>query len=239
VKFVFNKSNAESVNDSVLLKFLYTLNYNMSPVCFLVQDKKVLGDTGLFINNRANTYPFLHEITSVFDINTAKVTDISQISFKNLYNEFKFYSDNSKYFGLVFGEFYKKYLFNTSEALLNHLVFTCIIYNNFFLNLKNVSGFFEKTAYSSYLNFAILYNFSKLYNSIKSSFYVNANFAGDASSVYLNFSKNLDIKKVSLNETTDLTIVSLKAYNNSLAAYEKYSSFFIKSNTSLVNMFKD
>ncbi len=239
MKFVFNKSNADSVNDSVLLKFLYTLNYNMSPVCILLQDKKVLKDASLFINNRANSYPFLHEITSVFDINTARHSDICQVSFKSLYNEYSFYLNNSQYFSSIFGDFFKKYLFNTSETLLNHLVITHIIYNNFFLNLKNISGFFEKSSYSFSLNFAMLYAVSKLFRSVRNVFYINANFVNDLGLVYSGFSKNLSIKEVSLQNCQDLGVRSLNSYNNSLVAYEKYSAFFVKTNMSLVNVFKD
>ncbi len=239
VRFVFNKTSVDSVNNSVFLKFLYTLNYNMSPVCILTQEKRILGNANLFINNRSSNYPFIHEITSVFDLNTAKSVDASQISFKSLYSEYTFYQRNLSYFSIFFKDFSTKYLIGASEDFLSYILVTHIIYNNFFLNLKNVGGFFEKSVYSFSLNFIILYNLTKLYTRVSTVSYLNTNFISDLSGIYLANVKNVLVKGLEVAETSNLLAKTGASYNSYSIAYNKYSNYFSKTNVSLVNVFKE
>jgi len=239
VKFVFNKTSPDAVNNSVFLKFLYNVNYSMSPVCILMQDKKIVSNSSLFINNRASAYPFLHEITSVFDINTSRATDVSQVNFKNLYNEYNFYMNNSNTFSVFFNDFSTKYVGNANESFLNYILVTSIIYNNFFLNLKNVGGFFEKSVYSFSLNFALLYSLVKSYSLINTTYYVNVNFINDYSYLYSAKASATVVKDLYTDASSSLVVNVGTTYNKYLSSFEKYSNFFVKSNTSLVNVFKE
>lgn len=239
VKFVFNKTSPDSVNNSVFLKFLYTVNYSMSPVCILSQDKKIVSNPSLFINSRASSYPFLHEITSVFDINTSKAVDISQVSFKSLYSEYTFYVNNATIFSVFFKDFFIKYMGNSNEAFLNYILVTTIIYNNFFLNLKNVGGFFDKSVYSFSLNFALLYSLIKSYGSIKNTYYVNVNFINDYSYLYSANASSTIVKDLFLDTQTSLVAKTGITYSKYMNSLEKYSNFFVKSNVSLVNVFRE
>lgn len=239
VKFVFNKTSPDAVNNSVFLKFLYNVNYSMSPVCILMQDKKIVSNSSLFINNRASAYPFLHEITSVFDINTSRATDVSQVNFKNLYNEYNFYMNNSNTFSVFFNDFSTKYVGNANESFLNYILVTSIIYNNFFLNLKNVGGFFEKSVYSFSLNFALLYSLVKSYSLINTTYYVNVNFINDYSYLYSAKASATVVKDLYTDASSSLVVNVGTTYNKYLSSFEKYSNFFVKSNVSLVNVFKE
>jgi hypothetical protein len=211
----------------------------MSPVCILTQEKRILGNANLFINNRSSNYPFIHEITSVFDLNTAKSVDASQISFKSLYSEYTFYQRNLSYFSIFFKDFSTKYLIGASEDFLSYILVTHIIYNNFFLNLKNVGGFFEKSVYSFSLNFIILYNLTKLYTRVSTVSYLNTNFISDLSGIYLANVKNVLVKGLEVAETSNLLAKTGASYNSYSIAYNKYSNYFSKTNVSLVNVFKE
>lgn len=237
VKFVFNKSTADlSATNNVLVKFLYNLNNTMSPVCVLSKNRNVLTNLNSFVNVRANSYPFVHEVTSVFDINTAKLVDLSQISFKTLYNEYSFYNSNV-HFSNKLNIFLTKNLLNSSNSLLNHILLTNIIYNNFFLNLRYVGGLFEKSIYSCVFNFVLLLSLLRNVSKISNVSYVNVNFVSDLGSLYL-ASNNSFFKKLELANLPDLLVNKHVTYARYLSLYEQYSLNFVKSSNSLVNVFK-
>jgi hypothetical protein len=211
----------------------------MSPVCILAHDKKLFSGANSFVSNRANNYPFVHEITSVFDINTAKYADISQINFKNLYNEYSFYCINNSFFGVFFNEFSKKYLLNTNESLINYVLVTYIIYHNFFLNLRTIGGFFDKSIYSASLNFVLLYNLTKSYSFVGSVSYFNVNFLADLSNIYTGSLSNLVIKNLDVASSSDLSVKIGTTYASYVSVYGNYSNIFVKSNANLYNVFKE
>jgi len=235
IKFVFNKESMSATDkDNILLKFLYNVNYTMSPVCILSHDKSI---SNFFAIDRAKSYPFLHEIVSVFDINTAKSIDISQISFKNLYTEYNFYANNSVHFNEVLGGFFSKELRNVSNDFIKYLVVTNIIYNNFFLNLKYTRGLFEKLSYSFSLNFIFFYSLQKFYKSIYKVAYANINFAFDLSNVYNNSLNRVVVKNL-YNTASNVAVLSTSNSQNYFKAILAYTNNFSKQGV-ILNEFKD
>lgn len=211
----------------------------MSPVCFLVKEKRNLVDSNIFIHNRSNSYPFIHEITSVFDINTAKNVDVTQLSFKSLYNEYMFYSSNKNYFSVIFDDFFKKYSLSFDDTFLGYIALNNILYNNFFINLRNNGGFFDKCSYSSSLNFLFLYNLAKSYKYISGVVYFNPSFFSELGNVYANLSSFSNVKHLCLNNTSSIVSSFSNQKNNYLSIYNVYTNYFVKSSTSLVNIFKE
>ena len=128
---------------------------------------------------------------------------------------------------------------NANESFLNYILVTSIIYNNFFLNLKNVGGFFEKSVYSFSLNFALLYSLVKSYSLINTTYYVNVNFINDYSYLYSAKASATVVKDLYTDASSSLVVNVGTTYNKYLSSFEKYSNFFVKSNTSLVNVFKE
>ena len=246
IKFIFNKnSNVLLETENVLLKFLNTIYFNLSPINIL-NGNRSFDNNNLFdfYLKRSHTYPFLSEIVGIFDINTGLNANLN-VDFKSLYKEFTFYSNNSISSNPFFVEFSNNYLISNKEnynnlEFLNFILLSRIIYNNFFYSFKKLGFYNEKNSYSYILNFVFLYFIKKNYKNIKNVTQLNLNFIVDGlNPLYFNNNSNLSFKDVNLQKVNSIAVSNISRNIKNLSNYaitvNNYIQWSLKLKTEFVS----
>jgi hypothetical protein len=194
----------------------------LSPVNILNTNKNFNNDELLyFYLKRSHRYPFLAEIISVYDVNVGPKINMN-INFKSLYKEFIFYSNNKKTnnIKLALTKFFENYLILNTEnnhniELLNFMLLTKIIYNNFFFNFKRLGFFNKKITYSYSLNFLVIFYIYKNCENIKNTKQFNTNYI--INNVNSSYVYKIDLKNFRNNIPFSLNISrNINKYLNSI-----------------------
>lgn len=245
VRFIFNKDSTVSSSNNSLLTFLFNVHYLLSPINVLNKNKLFSNDNGFsFYFFRSYKFPFLSNITSIFDINTSVDANIYAINFKDLYKEFTFYKVNSSKFSILFNDFSNKYLLSVNESnnlnFLNFVILSKIIYNNFFYNFRRLGFYNNKVDYCYYFNFIFLFFLNKNFKNVKNTVQIDSNFLTDnLNNLSYKYTTTFRIKNLSIDSLNKTPVVLVRTISNGsyVKNLEVYKNYFKLTNNVFVNVY--